>query len=167
MPNFFVILENVGRLCLGSGCNYGATVTECTCLLPSLTRAFFKKCVFIFVSIFRCKKIHNLTCWARHSDHRTLKKGIIWSPSDSHPTPTFSLPPPSLPTFQLLITTPPSALLHFQFHIKTWGWKKKFFLGSHTQGIVSYPRWILRVFHLYLSIEKCLELKKNTKNLNV
>lgn len=121
---FLWFLQNVGKLCLGFRCNLQCHLwLKCTCLPPSLTNAFFFKFIFSCVSTFRCKRIHKLTCPTRHSDHGILKKMIVWSSTIS--SPALPIPIPSQLPFQRLITTPPSALLHFKLHIKTWCLKNK------------------------------------------
>lgn len=100
MPNFFVTLGNVGKLCFGSGCNlYSASCDWRDMPATQSHKCSLKKVYFLFG---RCKRICILTCPTRHSSNRILKKMIVWSSPISqscctclHPfSPPFSIPHP-------------------------------------------------------------------------
>lgn len=147
MPNFFVTLGNVGKLCFGSGCNlYSASCDWRDMPATQSHKCSLKKVYFLFG---RCKRICILTCPTRHSSNRILKKMIVWSSPISqscstclHPfSPPFSIPHPhTLPQpFSIFNYIPRHVFLFLIWFL-------------YTGNCSSLSRLILRVFHLYLSI---------------
>lgn len=155
MPKFFVILGNVGRLCLCSGCNLLCRSGWSARQLPSLTNAhFFKEmCIFVFLSIFRCNRIHNLNCWTRHSHYTKLKKMITLSSSRFHPETiplAFFFNSPSLHLPQLFSILIPQQDL---------GLKRK--IGFYVKGIVlPFPDWFEEFLCIFINTKEILHLKR-------